>query len=418
MNESIQELAVHVAGRGALVAGDPGLVQSFLQNIGVVATDTSRVGQGTADLAAVAAGLAAVSTSLDGTWVQLTSDSHTRLMELFKHNLPANGVFSGVIRGEMGRIDSFLQFTPGGLNPVAMTNIANLTAIMALRKSIAQLETLVQSMDIKLDQLLQDNRAKALGDINGLTQVLTRAVNLYDETGRVTETAWSQIAGHATALAQASSHALAQIEAMTKSISPDSFAKQVNAVETLADSELRSWLIILAVAQANQLRLETLELAHLAVHSPEAVPAHAAAIESTAELRRLTASRQLQSLLDAISSTADVSDFNRLRNPFKSRAMLNSAESAMELIRIFGEVYGLQNLTLDEVERESWRKSFSDLTKSTTNAVTSAVKSVPVGIARVGGDVIVKAATQIEAKRGPEDSTESGPDQFTSSEQK
>jgi hypothetical protein len=410
MDETPQELAVHVAERGALVSGDPELLQALFLNIGVDSTKTSRVGQGTADLAAAVAGLAAISTSLDSAWVQLTPDSHMRLLELIKHNLPTDGLFSGVIRGDKGRIDSFVQFTAGGINPIAMTNIANLAATMALRNAIAQLETLVQSMDVKLDQLLQDNRAKALGDINGLTQVLSRAVDLYDETGRVTETAWSQIAGHATALAQASSQALAQIDAMTKAIAAGSFARQADAIKSLTDSELRPWLVILAAAQANQLRLETLELAHLGAHDPEAVPSNAAAIKSTAEQRQLTASHHVQALLDAIGTTADVSDFNRLKNPLKSRALLDSAEKAIKLISVFGEIYGLQDLALQDVERETWRKSLSDLTKSTTTAVASAAKSVPVGIAKVSGDVVIKAASQIEAKREPEAPTKTDSD--------
>lgn len=407
MDESTKELAVHVTEGGALVSGDIGLLQSLFLSIGIDSSEASRVGQGTADLAAVGAGLGALSTSLDGAWVQLTPDSHMRLVELMKHNVPTDGVFSGVIRGEKGRIDSFMQFTAGGINPNAMASLATLAAIMALRSAIAQLETLVQSMDVKLDQLLQDNRADALGDINGLTQVLTRAVDLYDETGRVTDTAWSQIAGHATALAQASSHALAQIGVMTKSIATGQFASRADAVKSLTDSELRHWLVILAAAQANQIRLETLELAHLGARNPEAVPSHAAAIKSAAERRQLTASNHLRALISAIATTSDVSDFNRLKNPLKSRALLDSAEQAIEIIGVFGEIYGLQDLAHHDVERESWRKSLSDLTKSTTTAVASAAKSVPVGIAKVSGDVVIKAASQIEAKRDPLKPTES-----------
>ncbi|MDO2932979.1 hypothetical protein Q2T94_01490 [Paeniglutamicibacter sulfureus] len=416
MDELTQELAVHVAERRALISGDPELLQTLFQEIGVDSSHTSRVGQGTTDLAAMTAGLTALSTSIDSAWVQLTPDSHMRLLELLKHNVPIDGLFSGVIRGEKGRIDSFMQFTTGGINPAAMANIATLAATIALRSAIAQLETLVQSMDVKLDQLLQDNRAKALGDINGLTQVLARAVDLFDEAGLVTDTAWSQIAGHATALAQVSSHALAQIDAMTKSIPTGTFARQADALKSLTDSELRPWLIILAAAQANQLRLETLELAHLGSRTPEAVPAHAAAIKLTSERRQRTAIHHLQALLDVIGTMADVSDLNRIKNPLKSRIVLDSAERAIQLIAVFGEIYDLQDLVFQDVERESWRKSLSDLGKSTTTVVASAAKSVPVGIAKASGDAVIKAASQIEAKREPDTRTESDSDPNTGSQ--
>ncbi|CAI3794002.1 hypothetical protein NKCBBBOE_00949 [Pseudarthrobacter sp. MM222] len=217
------------------------------------------MGRGTADLVTNATGRGSVLSSLDGSWVQLTPESYQRLVELAKFNLSQDGVFTGVLRGAIGQIDSCAQFTTGGMNPLVISNLATLTATMALRNAVAYLEELAQAMDVKLDRLLDDNRARAVGDVQGLTQVLLRAFELYEETGKITDTAWSQVAGHATALAQASSHALAQIENLTQSLNGRSKASTAEAV---AEKELRSRLVILAACQANQQRLETLELVH------------------------------------------------------------------------------------------------------------------------------------------------------------
>lgn len=270
---------------------------------------------------------------------------------------------------------------------------------VALRSAVAQLEDLAQAMDVKLDRLLEDNRAQALGDVQGVTQVLLRAFELYEETGKITDTAWSQVAGHATALAQSSSHALAQIGILTQSLDARSISDKASAAELIADKELRSWLVILAACQANQQRLETLELAHLRQRDPEAVEAHAASIQRSAFRREQAATNGLQSLRDALTSAANVSDFNRVRSPQKSRSLLDSAESALRLIRVFAEIYGLEDLLHNEVERETWRKSLADLAKNTTTAVSSVAKAVPVGIAKAGGDVVIRAASQIEAQR-------------------
>ena len=388
-------------GGTAVLAGDPDLISTLLSRLDVDASQARKAGRGTTDLVAKATGLGAVLTSLDGSWVQLTPESHQRLMELAKFNLSQDGVFTGVLRGAKGQIDSFAQFTMGGLNPLVMTNFATLTAAMALRSAVAQLEELAQAMDVKLDRLLDDNRARALGDVQGLTQVLLRAFELYEETGKITDTAWSQVAGHATALAQASSHALAQIENLTGSLNARSFADKAGAAETIADRELRSWLVILAACQANQQRLETLELVHLRQRDPGAVQAHAASTEGSAARREHAVVSRLQSLLDALTSAANVSDFNRVRSPQKSRSLLNSAESATRLIGTFAEIYGLEGLLQGEVERETWRKSLSDFAKTTTTAVSSVAKAVPVGIAKAGGDVVIRAAAQIEGKRSP-----------------
>lgn len=401
VNESSSEVGIHVSGGTAVLAGDPDMISTLLSRLDVDANQARKAGRGTADLVAKTTGLGAVLSSLDGSWVQLTPESHLRLVELAKFNPAQGGVLSGVIRGTKGQIDSFAQFTTGGMNPLVMSNLATLTATMALRSAVAQLEELAQAMDVKLDRLLEDNRARALGDVQGLTQVLLRAFELYEETGRITDTAWSQVAGHATALAQASSHALAQIENLTRSLNARAFADKVKAAETAADNELRSWLVILAACQANQQRLETLELVHLRQRDPEAVEAHAASIAVSAARREHAAANGLQSLLESLTSAANVSDFNRVRSPQKSRSLLDSAESASRLIGTFAEIYGLTSLLHGEVERETWRKSLTDFAKTTTTAVSSVAKAVPVGIAKVGGDVVIRAAGQIEAKRSP-----------------
>jgi hypothetical protein len=399
--ESTNEVGIRVSGDSAVLAGDADLIRTILAQLHVDAEQIQRTGRGTADLVAQATGIGAVVSAFDGSWVQLTPESYRRLTELAKFNVPADGVFSGVIRGAKGQVDSFAQFTTGGLNPLVMSNLATLTATMALRSAVAQLEELAQAMDVKLDRLLEDNRAKALGDVQGLTHVLLRAFDLYEETGKVTDTAWSQVAGHATALAQASSHALAQIENLTRSLNARPFADKVNAAENVADSELRAWLVILAACQANQQRLETLELVHLRQRDPEAVEAHAASIQAFEIKRKDAAAARLQSLLDALTSAANVSDFNRVRSPQKARSLLNSAEIASTLISTFAEIYGLEGLSHGEVERESWRKSLTDMARTTSTAVSSAAKAVPVGIAKAGGDAVIRAANQIEAQRLP-----------------
>lgn len=393
------EVGIHVSGDAAVLTGDRALVESLMAKLDIDSKHADRLGQGSADLLAQATGIAAVAAAMDGSWVQLTPESTRKLAELAQFNLSHDGLFSGVFRGSMGRIDSFAQFTTGGVNPVAMANLATLTATMALRRAVARLEELAEAMDVKLDRLLNDNRAKALGDVQGLTVVLTRAFELYEATGRISETAWSQIAGHATSLAQASSYALAQIANMTQTLNAKSLAEKASAAETIAAKELRSWLVILAAAQANQQRLETLELVHVRQHDPDAVEAHAAAIR-TAETNRSTAvTAKVQEFIDALSAAADVSDFNRVRSPQKSRILLDSAERAGAMLRIFAQIYGLDGLITGEVERESWRKSLTDFAKTTGNVVSSGARAVPVGIAKVGGDAVIRVAGQIEAQR-------------------
>ena len=172
VNETSSEVGIHVSGGTAVLAGDPDLISTLLSRLDIDANLARKAGRGTADLVANATGLGAVLTALDGSWVQLTPESHLRLVELAKFNLSPEGVFSGVIRGTKGQIDSFAQFTTGAMNPLVMTNLATLTATMALRSAVAQLEELAQAMDVKLDRLLDDNRAREIGRASCRERVL------------------------------------------------------------------------------------------------------------------------------------------------------------------------------------------------------------------------------------------------------
>lgn len=61
--------------------------------------------------------------------------------------------------------------------------------------------------------LLEENRTAALGDMQGLAHV----PSLYEETGRISDIAWSQISGHAFALAQTWAPASGHVDTLTAS---------------------------------------------------------------------------------------------------------------------------------------------------------------------------------------------------------
>lgn len=89
------------------------MISTLLSRLDVDANQARKAGRGTAHLVAKATWLGAVLTSLDDSWVQLTPESLLRLVGLAKFNLSQDGVFSRVMRGAEGQIDSFAQFNAG-----------------------------------------------------------------------------------------------------------------------------------------------------------------------------------------------------------------------------------------------------------------------------------------------------------------
>ncbi|MDF9276235.1 hypothetical protein P4U43_00335 [Arthrobacter sp. EH-1B-1] len=375
MNEHPQNIGIFVSGNEAAVVGPSDLVQKFMDELSINPDLAGNAKKATLNAVAAAAGLSAIGSSMAGKTFTLTADS-ADLVEKFRHFAP-EGPLAGVIRGAQGRIVGHAKFEPAAVNPMAMSNVAMLSAAAALKAALADLEQLVEAMDIKLDRLLSDNRAKALGDVQGITQVLEKAYSLYEETGRISETTWAQVSGHATALAQASSHALNQLDVIADSLKKGSAGERADAAKHVSGSELRSWLVLLAACQANQTRLDTLEIVHAARSAPEDLEFHRAATERAAAQQHELAGLRMQRLNDAVADTASINDFSRVINPLRSRSTLNAVEIIVKIVRQFAAIYGLEDLVYGTVERESWRKSLSDLKGQTRQVLGSVAQSVP-----------------------------------------
>lgn len=393
------DVEIVLSENGALVAGPDEAVAALLSRLEIPDVSTESAGQSVKNLFADLTGVASVASAFDPKWVHLSSESFARAQELGGLQKNAQGLIVGVLRGEKGRLDQFLQFdAAGGINPMMMSNAATLAATMALRSAIAQLETLVESMDVKLDVLLEDNRTAAIGDVQGLTHVLTQAYGLYEKTGRISETVWSQITGHATALAQAESKARRHLDNLAVSVDKGSFAKRADAMHRMADGELQHWLIILAAVQANRQRLDVLKLAHLLEQDPDAVPSHAEDTRASGEEERRLLTLTVKGLSDAIASAADVSDANRVRNPLRSRKLIEEAEHSLRVVSAFAEVTGIE-VVAGQVQREPWRKSVVGLAKGTASEARNIASSVPKEITRRREDNLIRKVSKIEERR-------------------
>lgn len=393
------DVDILLSENGALVAGPDEAVNALLARLNVSHVSAEPAGKAVKNLFADLTGAAALASAFDPRWVRMTSESYSRMQELGGFQILPDGLIAGVLRGDMGRIDSIMNFSlAGGMNPMMMAQVAAMSQTMALRSAIDQLESLVETMDVKLDVLLEDNRTAAIGDVQGLTHVLSRAYGMYEKTGRITETAWSQIAGHASALAQAEAKARGHVESLTASVHSRTFNERADAIHRAADGEVQHWLVILAAVDVNQQRLDVLELAHLRERDEGAVIAHAEEARTSMEERRRLLTETVQRLSDALTAAADVSDANRVRNPLRSRKLIQEAEHSLNLVSAFAEVTDV-DVMASEVEREPWRKSVADLAKGTVSEARAVAVAVPKEITRRREETLIRKVSKIEERR-------------------
>ncbi|MFD1212091.1 hypothetical protein ACFQ36_08560 [Arthrobacter sp. GCM10027362] len=404
-NEST-ELGIYVEGDAAMIVGNDDDIELFMRHISDGSPVKAKAMTKDA-LTAVAgvSGLASQAQLASGKWVQLTTESATRLKQLAATNPSKDGIIAGVVRGPKGRIDQHLKLIlPGGAPNALMTsNAATMAMSMAIQMAVEDLRQYLKAMDVKLDKLLKNDRSEVMGDIRGVTRTLSEAFDMYQETGRVSSVNWDKVQQHPTALASFVAQCVEQIESMTEEISRGSVSDKAKAVEQLAREELSFWLSILAVSLANQRRFHVLELARVNQEHPEDAAIHREVIGKHNEAMARNVSRALQRLNEALQSAGKVKDLERVVQPIPARDLVRAVNRAHGQLGRFVNMAKLGTLSWTDSSQKDWGKAVADVAQQGGAAVGGAVNGVFGGIRNLAEQAVLIQAKRIEAERAARD---------------
>lgn len=404
--EDAPDIALHVDGESAIAVGEPAKLALLFEQLDIDTAATVPVGQAIADSAAAISGLSAVEMTLTGNWFQMTPESLAKFHDLRAFNSPVDGAFSAALRGGDGRFEAVAKLIhAGGINPTSVANIHALAAAMALRMALRNLEDLVKTLDVKLERVLQDSRTREMGNVQGITHVLSKSYGVFEETGKVTATSWDQVTTHATQLAQAHAVALDHVDSLTRGLSVDNFKKQLEGAELAAAGELQHWLVLTAVCLANMARMDALEIAHARAHDGASVASHAAQIKRASEERMTKTEASVQALADAASKAGNVDALTRVASPFAAAKIERATSRIHKLLGAFSEAFG-RPIVSEQVERRAWHESILDLAQEVGDgvvgaaaAVTTGVASAPKAIGAAVEDSVLGLAEQIRTRR-------------------
>lgn len=407
--EDAGEIALHVDGESAIAVGDPAALALLFDRLDIDPAATVPIGQAVADSAAAVSGVSAVGMTLKGNWFQMTPESLAKFHELSPFNSPVDGVFSAALRGEEGRFEAVANLVQAnGINPASVANVHALAAAMALRVAVKNLEDLVKTLDVKLERVLQDSRTREMGNVQGITHVLSKSYGVFEETGKITATSWDQVTTHATQLAQSHAVALDHIDSLTQGLSGDNLKKQLEGAELASGGELQHWLVLTAVCLANMARMDALEIAHARTRDEASVASHAAVTKRASEERLAKTQAGVQALADAAANAGNVDAFNRVTSPFAAARIEKSTAKIQRLLSAFSEAFGLPSIS-EHVERRAWHESILDLAQEVGDgvvgaaaAVTTGVASAPKAIGTAVEDSVLGLAQHIRTRRESE----------------
>jgi hypothetical protein len=420
-NEST-ELGIYVDGDAVMIVGNEGDIERLIAHL---SGGSGLKGRALANDARTAvaglAGMASPAQAGSGRWVRLTPDAAARLQQLAGPDWPGTGTMAGVLRASGGRIDQHTRFVPPGsaaLDPAGLSIVAAMALQLSLQQSAEELGKYLETMDVQLDQLLQSERAEAMGEIRGITRIISEAFDTYQQTGRVPSASWDTVQQHPTSLASFAAQSLAQFDSMTEQVSQGPVAEKAKAAQQLAADELPFWLSILAVSLINQKRFHILELAWVHQEHPEDAEAHREVITKHNQAMAQNVARALQRLTAALEQAGRVGDLDRALQPISAADLVRAVNQAHDQIGKFVSVAQIGPLVWANAAAKDWSQSVADLAQKGGGAVGGVVKGIFTGVRGIAERAILEQAKRIEAEqaarkaqRGPgKDIDPKGPD--------
>lgn len=137
-------------GDGILVFGDEQSLSLFDSEPGAVARSLSPQALSKVGHALTTAGEAQAQS---GRWLKLTSESKALVDRLGPSVAKSDGLMTGVVRGDKGRIVKHLKFENAALfTPAAPAMLGAIATQMALDSALEEITTYLATMDAKLDR--------------------------------------------------------------------------------------------------------------------------------------------------------------------------------------------------------------------------------------------------------------------------
>ncbi|APT85073.1 hypothetical protein [Corynebacterium aquilae] len=237
---------------GLALFGHPATVDRFLKQEGLSAkafdANTTRIAGQTLDLAAQAM-------EHSGRWVKLTKQSAA---DVKKYGMK-EGV--GVLRDAHGKFAKQLHFDPTAkISPAAVGGVGAVMAQLALEQAMAEVSEYLETIDQKLDHLLEDHKDQTVKDLAGVLDTIVEAEIIQRETGSVSETAWSKLSGNAQILGGVRGYSLRKIDSLTRELQRASSTNEFTKALGTLESELQHWLGYIANSLILNDRLSRLEL--------------------------------------------------------------------------------------------------------------------------------------------------------------
>lgn len=405
------EIQIISDGDGMAVMGKPELVAAFLADVEVGESADIPKGRMSSLLSSLATGSEAASAVAEnsGKWLKLDDASAQALKKYGQSFSQKNGLMYGVVRGEKGQIAKHLQFVPSAsslISPAMLTGVAGIMAQVAMEQQMSEITGYLQSIDKKLDAILQDIKDSLLAELEGIDATIDEAMNLRESIGRVTDVSWSNIQGSGRAIARIQSKVLRRLRNLADSLDIEASVGDRLKVIQEAEIELTSMLGALAETIRLQDAFNILALDRVMDIEPEDLETHRQVLQRTRDERLGKISEVTSSLLERIQQAGVVTNSQRIRSAIKAEKLLTRSNDAASGLVTAQKALGIST-EVRALEGQSWWGAVRGVRDDTVDAAKQRADDIRAFGERVSDDVmerrIERAEKKLERLRGSQE---------------
>jgi hypothetical protein len=373
-------------GDGLAVIGNAGDVERFFLHAGLDTLPTRNLDlhklwsvSGSAGAAVqIGADIAANS----GRWVKLTAESAEAVRKYGLMATKTPGVSHAMI-GQPGDIKQWLQIAqaPSMLlsGPFALTALLTMMQQRAMQQQMDEIVEYLELINEKVDDILRGQKDAVLADMIGVDLIITDALTVRDEVGRVSEVTWSKVQATSQTIARTQAYALRELDAIAEKLQRQADLGKIARATKDAWPKVREWLAVLARTFQLQDGVSVLELDRVLDSSPEDLEPHRLGLVKARQNRLERIGRSTAALLTQMDETVQRANAEVLRNPFDSPAAVKwSNKVAAEVHTLRGRLGIEANHEAENAKR--WGQAAGEvLDKVRVSTTERAVAAIRVG---------------------------------------
>ena len=317
----------------------------------------------------------------NGRWVKLTEESAQKVAQY-------GGTGTGVVR-EGGKIRHILKFedlskASSLANPQMLTGVAGVMTQMALEQAIQEITDYLETIDSKIDDLLQDQKDQSIANLVGVAHMIDETMMIRSKVGIVTETTWSKIAGCPQDLVRAQGYALLKIEGLSKKLSEAGDAAEAERLSVQLQQDITEWMSILGNAVQLQDKLYVLELDRVMAERPETLEPHKQGIIEARRVRLHDIESKLFQLNASVRQSAQDVRGQKVLHPFAVNHTLQLLNDVNDRMVHFAVSIGIEAERIEIEMAPSWKDAAGKLISDGANQLGQGAKQVGDGAVWLG----------------------------------